>query len=160
MWSTALCTLGGLHHLNVLIPRLLVFCGLIFRRLKHPRLGQMPPQPLLPILIASLASTDLRQRVPQKDLIEGCRKDRCRDVDQDSDPAVRTVREGLAAKEDRGDDPAAQVPREVRGDGDWRDAPDHHRICHPDDDGSGGGRDEGVCGVDAGPDDQALCSSR
>lgn len=110
------------------------------------------------MLIGGLAAVDLGERIPQEHLVDGRAKNCGGHVDQDRDPAVVPVREGLAAKEDGRHDPAAQVPGQVGRDGDGREAPDHDAVGQSDHGGGGSRGDEGVGGIKAGPDDQGLLS--
>lgn len=116
----------------------------------------MPLQPGLAALMHRLARPELRQAVAHHQLVVARRKDGRRHVDQDRDPRVAAVRKGLAAEEDGRHDARAQVTRQVRADADVGEAPHHGRVGEADDEGRGRGRDEGVCGIEGRPDDDAL----
>ena len=113
----------------------------------------MPLQPLLPILMHRMPLANLTQTIPHQQLIIPRREQRRGHIDQDGDPAVIHIAEGLAAEEDGGDDPRAQITGEVGGDGDVGEAPDHGAVGEADGEGGAGGGDEGVRRVEAGPDD-------
>ena len=114
--------------------------------------SDMPLQPLLPILMHRMPLPNLTQTVPHQELVIPRREQRRRHIDQDGDPAVVHVGEGFAAEEDGGHDPRAQVSGQVGGDGDVGEAPDHGGVGEADGEGGAGGGDEGVGGVEAGPD--------
>ena len=116
----------------------------------------MPPQPLLPVLMMRMPLSDFLQTVPHHHLIKSRRENRRRHVNQDRDPRVTVVREGLPAEEYRGDDPCAQITSEICGDGDAGEPPDHVGVGHADDEGRADGGHEGVGGIEGGPDDDPL----
>ncbi len=98
---------------------------------------------------------NLAQTIPHQKLIIPRREQRRRHIDQDRDPAIIHIAKRLAAEENRRHDPRAQVTGEVGGDGDVGEAPDHGGVGEADGKGGAGGGDEGVRGVEAGPDDDA-----
>lgn len=112
-------------------------------------------QPLLAILVLRMALGDLTQTIPHQKLIVPRRKQRCGHIDQDRNPAIVHVGERFSTEEDGGHDARAQVSSEVRGDGDIGEAPDHGRVRQPDGQGDHARGDEGIGGVEAGPDDDA-----
>ena len=97
-------------------------------------------------------------RITQEKLIKSSGEKRCRDVDQDTDPAVRFVGEGLAAVEDGCYESSTEVTSHVGGNSDVGEAPDHDPVAYTDDDGHGGGCYKGVGWIDAGPDYETLYS--
>lgn len=112
----------------------------------------MPLQPLLPILMHRMALPNLTQTIPHQKLIVPRREQRRGHINQDRDPGVIHIGESLAAEEDGGHDPRSEVSGEVGGYGDVGEAPDHGSVCEADGEGSAGGGDEGVRGVETGPD--------
>lgn len=126
------------------------------RRLNHTRLAQMPLQPLIAMLMHSPPSPQLRQAIAHDELVVAGGEDGGGHVDEDGDPRVATIGEGLAAEEDGGDDARAQVARQVGADADVREAPHHRRVREADHERRGGGRDERVGWVERRPDDDAL----
>lgn len=117
--------------------------------------GDMSLQPLLPLLMHRVALADLAQAIPHQELVVARREERRGHVDQDGDPAVVHVAEGLAAEEDGGHDARAQVAGEVGGDGDVGEAPDHGGVREADGERGAGRGDERVRRVETGPDDDA-----
>ena len=115
----------------------------------------MPLQPLLPILMHSMPLPNLTQTIPHQKLIIPRREQRRRHIDQNRYPAVIHIAKSFTAKEDSRHDSRSEVTSEVCGDGDVREAPDHGSVCETDSEGSASGRDEGVRGVQASPDDDA-----
>ena len=95
---------------------------------------------------------NLTQTIPHQELVIARREQCRRHVDQDRDPAVVHVAESFAAEEDGRHDSRAEVTGEVSGDGDVGEAPDHGGVREADGEGGGGGGDEGIRGVETGPD--------
>ena len=95
---------------------------------------------------------NLTQTIPHQQLIVSRREQRRRDVDQNRDPAIIHIGERFAAEEDGRHDPRAQVTGQIGRDGDVGEAPDHGGVGKADCKGGAGGGDEGVRGVEAGPD--------
>lgn len=119
------------------------------------RISNMPPQPLLPILMHRMPLGDLPQTIPHQKLIVSGRENSGGDINQDGDPAVVEVSEGFAAEENGGHDPGAEIAGEVRADGDVGEAPDHGCVGEADGEGGAGGGDERVGWVEVRPDDEA-----
>lgn len=92
------------------------------------------------------------QAIPHKELIVPRREQRRRHINQDGDPGVILVGEGLATEEYRGDDARAQVTGEIGGDGYAGEAPDHSGVGETYGEGDGDGGYEGVGGVQARPE--------
>ena len=115
----------------------------------------MSMQPLLSVLMHRMPLPNLTQAVPhQKLIVPRCEQGR-RYVHQDRNPAVVHVRETFAAEENGGDDTSAQVTSQIGGDGDVGEAPDHGAVGETDGEGGSGGGNEGVGGIETGPDDDA-----
>ena len=96
---------------------------------------------------------NLTQTIPHQHLIIPRREQRRRHVDQNRNPAIIHIAKRFAAEEDGRHDPRTQVSSEVGGNGDVGEAPDHGSVREADGEGSAGGGDEGVGGVETGPDD-------
>lgn len=124
--------------------------------LQNSNVTQIPPQTFLAFSMLHTTFMNQLDRVTQEQLIEASREQCGRDVDQDTDPAIRFVGEGFAAVEDGCNESGAEVTSHVGGDGYVGETPDHDTVADADDDGDGGGGDEGVGWVDAGPDYEAL----
>ena len=126
-----------------------------FKRVKEEAThssSNMPLQPLLPVLMDRMSLPNLTQTIPHQHLIVPRREQRRRHIDQDRDPAIIHIGERFAAEEDGRHDPRAKVTGQVGGDGDVGEAPDHSAVCEADGKGGAGGGDEGVRGIEAGPD--------
>ena len=117
--------------------------------------GNMPLQTLLPILMHRMPLPNLTQAIPHQKLIIRRREQRRRHIDQDGNPAIIHIAKRFAAKEDGRHDPRPEVSGQVGGDGDVGEAPNHGGVREADGEGGAGGGDEGVRGVEAGPDDDA-----
>ena len=115
----------------------------------------MPPQALLALLMHRGSLPQLLQTVAHEEFVVARREERGGHIDQDCDPAVVVEREDLAAKEDGGDDAAAEITRQVGADGGPTETPYHIPVGETDGVGGGGGRDEGVGGIEGSPDDEA-----
>ena len=115
----------------------------------------MSLQPLLTILMSRMTFSNLTEGIPHQKLIIARCEDGSGDVDEDGDPGVIVVGEGLAAEEDGCHDAGAEISGQVGGDGDVGEGPDHGRVGHADGERGSGGGDEGVGRVQAGPDDEA-----
>lgn len=109
-----------------------------------PRLGHMPHQPHLTILMPRMALANNQERIPHQELIVRRRKERRGHVDQDPDGRVVHVRKDVTAPKHGGDDARAQVAGEVRGNGYVGEAPDHVAVGKADEKGCGSGGDEGL----------------
>lgn len=99
---------------------------------------------------------NLVQTIPKHKLIEACCKKGSRNVDKHPYPPIRLVGEGFGPIKERGDEAASEVFGEIGAHGYCREAPDHDAVCEADNKRSDARRDEGVCWVEDGPDDQAL----
>ena len=124
--------------------------------LQNPNITQIPPQTFLAFSMLHTTFMNHRNRITQKQLIESSRKQCGGDVDQDTDPAVRFVGEGFATVEDGSYESGTEVSSHIGGDGYIGETPDHDTVAYADDDGDGGGGDEGVGWVDAGPNYEGL----
>ena len=109
-------------------------------------------QPVLPILMHSMPLPNLTQTIPHQKLIIARCEQRRWHVHQNRNPAVIHVCETFLAEENGGDDTSAQVTSQVGGDGNVGEAPDHGAVGKADGEGSAGGGDEGIGGVETGPD--------
>ena len=112
-------------------------------------------QTLLPVFMQRMALSNLTQTIPHQELIIPRSKQRSRNINQDSNPAVVKVRERFSAEENSRNNSSTQVPSQVGGDGDVGETPDHSCVCETDSKGSALCRDEWVGGVQTGPDDDA-----
>ena len=113
----------------------------------------MPHQAVIPFLVPRMSAVDLLQTVADEELIVSCREKRGGDINQNADPAVSVVeREGLAAEKDGRHNASAQITSEVGGDGVAGEAPDHDSIRQADGEGDTRCRDEGIRGIETGPD--------
>ena len=117
--------------------------------------SDMSLQPFLPLFMHGMPLPNLTQTIPQQELIVTRREERSRHIDQDCDPAVIHISECLPAKEDGCHNSRSKITGEVCRDGDVCEAPDHGGVCKTDGERGAGGRDKGVGGVQAGPDDEA-----
>ena len=112
-------------------------------------------QALLPMFMQRMALSNLAQTIPHQELIIPRSKQRSRNINQDSNPAIVKVRERFSAEENSRDNSSTQVPSQVGGDGDVGETPDHSCVCETDSKGSALCGDEWVGGVETGPDDDA-----
>lgn len=85
----------------------------------------MSHQAIFTMLVLSVALADTDQAVPHQELVEGSRKERGRDVDQDADGSVSHVSESLRSVEDQSNQSGSEISGQIRGDGDVCKSPDH-----------------------------------
>lgn len=99
-----------------------------------------------------MALPNLTQTIPHQEFIIPRREQRRRHIDQNCNPAVVHVGERFAAEEDSRHDSCAKITGKVCRDGNVGEAPNHCSVRETDGEWSAGGRDEGIRGVEAGPD--------
>lgn len=115
----------------------------------------MAVQPLVTVTVACMSLRNNSKAVAHAQLVHGRGKQRGGHIDKHANGRVRVVRESLASPENGGDHARTEIPREVRAEGQAAEAPDHASVGEADDEGQAGWLDEGVRGVEGGPDGEA-----
>ena len=118
------------------------------------RLRNMLLKTLIPMFMYGMTFTDLTQAITHQEFVVTRSKKSCWDVDQDCDPAVIHVAEGLSSEEDSGDNSCTKVTRQIRRDGDICKSPYHSGIGKTDSEGCRLSRDERIGRVKRRPDDK------
>lgn len=119
------------------------------------RVRDVPPEALLPVFMDGMAFADLGKTVSHQEFVVSSGEQRSGNIDEDRNPRVIHVAEGFAAKENGCNDSGAQVTSEIGRDRDVGETPNHGTVCKTYGEGSRLRAHEGICRVQAGPDDDA-----
>jgi hypothetical protein len=101
--------------------------------LPGPSLRQMPRQSFFTLLMHSMSMANLTQTIPHQELVVRRSEEGCGNVDQNCDPGIVLVRESFAPEENGGHHPCTEITREIGGNGDVGEAPDHIGVGEADD---------------------------